>query len=106
MKEPERNELDREVTKSNPITIKICFDATVDKYENDTSGFNYNTLEPKLLKANSLDAFNALFNKKYTSEDTLRQYMKNNKTECALEIFSSLQRINYPEYIIRAVKDE
>lgn len=87
-------------------TIKICFDATVDKYENDTSGFNYNTLEPKLLKANSLDAFNALFNKKYTSEDTLRQYMKNNKTECALEIFSSLQRINYPEYIIRAVKDE
>lgn len=87
-------------------TISICFDETVDRNEEDTSGYNYNTLEPKLLKANSLDSFNSLFEKNYSSDDELRRYMKNNKTECALTIFCADQKINYPEYIIKAVKDE
>ena len=30
LQEPERSELDKEVTKSNPITIKICFDKKSD----------------------------------------------------------------------------
>lgn len=87
-------------------SISICFDETVDQNEEDASGFNYNTLEPKLLKANSLDTFNSLFGKSFASVNELRQFMKNNKTECALAIFSSKQKINYPEYIVRAVKDE
>lgn len=87
-------------------TISICFDETVDQNEEDTSGFNYNTLEPKLLKANSLEMFNSLLEKKFDSEDDLRSYMKNHKTDCALAIFSSTQKINYPEYIKKAVKDE
>lgn len=92
-----------ENTKPN---IVICFDETIDKNESDTSGFNYNTLEPKLLKANSLQLFNKILGKAYASEDELRKYMKNNKTECALAIFNSEQKINYPDYITRAVKDE
>ena len=87
-------------------TISICFDETVDGNENDTSKYNYNTLEPKLLKENSLDSFNALFGKNYSTEDELRKYMKNNKTECALAIFSATERVNYPEYILKAVRDE
>ena len=87
-------------------SISICFDETVDQNDEDTSGFNYNTLEPKLLKVNSLDTFNSLFGKSFASENELRQFMKNNKTECALAIFGSEQKINYPEYIVRAVKDE
>lgn len=86
--------------------ISICFDETVDKNEADTSDYNYNTLEPKLLKANNLQLFNAIFGKKYATEADLRKYMKNHKTECALSIFNSTQKINYPDYITRAVKDE
>ena len=86
--------------------IQICFDTIVDKKEGDTSGYNYNTLEPKLLKANDLNSLNQVFGTKYTSEDDLRAYMKRNKVECALAIFNSKQKINYPEYITRAVKDE
>lgn len=86
--------------------ISICFDETVDKNDADISDFNYNTLEPKLLKANSLQLFNTIFGKKYATEDDLRKYMKEHKTECALSIFNSKQKINYPDYIIRAVKDE
>ncbi len=29
--------------------------------------------------------------------------MKSNKTECALKIFSSQDKINYPEFIMRAL---
>lgn len=92
-----------ENAKSN---ISICFDETVDKNEADTSDYNYNTLEPKLLKANNLQLLNAIFGKKYATEDDLRKYMKDHKTECALSIFNSTQKINYPDYITRAVKDE
>ncbi|MBR3179663.1 MAG: AAA family ATPase [Clostridia bacterium] len=87
-------------------TISICFDETVDGNENDTSKYNYNTLEPKLLKENSLDSFNVLFGKNFTTEDELRKCMKNNKTECALAIFGATERVNYPEYILKAVRDE
>ena len=87
-------------------TINICFDETVDDYEEDNSGYNHNTLEPKLLKVNSLQSFNMLLGKNYSSESELLKYMKNNKTECALAIFSFKQKINYPEYILKAVKDE
>ena len=86
--------------------ISICFDSTVDGDDADTSGYNYNTLEPKLLKENSLADFNNLLGKDFASEDALRRYMKNNKTECALAIFSSDQKIKYPEYILKAVRDE
>lgn len=88
--------------------IDICFD------KNEYTGnliignkqpkpFNYNTLEPLLLRANSVDIFNDMFGTDY-SEDDLHKYMKSNKTECALKIFSNKANINYPEYIQRAVK--
>ena len=42
--------------------------------------YNYNTLEPKLLKANGLDKLNRIFGTDYTDEDDLRKFMKHNKT--------------------------
>lgn len=83
--------------------INICFDSTVD---GDDADYNYNTLEPKLLKENGLATFNELLGKDFASEDVLRRYMKNHKTECALAIFGSEQKIKYPEYILKAVRDE
>lgn len=97
------NEYLGENTKPN---IKICFDHIVDPSDEHNPKYNNNTLEPKLLKANSLDTFNTILGKDYASEDELKRYMKNNKTECALAIFTSEERINYPEYITEAIKDE
>ena len=87
--------------------IKICFDDCIDgTTELDREKFHYNTLEPKLLKENSLELFNSIFKTNYKTNSELRKYMKNNKTECALAIFNSETNINYPEYILRAIKDE
>ena len=88
--------------------IEICYD------ENEYSGdlmigkknpkpFNYNTLEPLLVNANTLELFNEIFGTDY-SEDELHKHMKANKTDCALQIFNYTSNINYPEYIQRAVQ--
>lgn len=83
-------------------SIKICFDATID----DTAtmaDFNYNTLEPKLLKTNSRDLFNRVFVTTYASDDELLKFMKNNKTDCALKIFDTTESIEFPQYILDAI---
>ncbi|EAH0476293.1 ATP-dependent endonuclease, partial [Listeria monocytogenes] len=89
--------------------IEICYDEhvytgklTIGK-EGNKKDFNYNTLEPLMLKANSLQAFNDIFGKAYSTEDELHKYMKQNKTDCALKIFSSTTNVEYPEYINRAI---
>lgn len=88
-------------------TIDICFDEVVDGIDaDDHEGYNYNTLEPKMLKENSLALFNEIFGTKYSTDKKLRQYMKGSKTECALAIFNSDKRIKYPGYILKAISDE
>lgn len=89
--------------------IEICYDEnvhtgtlTLGKGENKKL-FNYNTLEPLMLKENSIQTFSDIFGKEFSSEDDLHKYMKRNKTECALKIFSSETNVNYPEYIKRAI---
>lgn len=91
--------------------ILISYDDVIDS-GNLTIGnnkpFNYNTLEPKLFKANNynLDLFNAIFETKCDSVDSMHKYMRSNKTECALAIFSSSEEIKYPEFIINSLKWE
>lgn len=86
--------------------IKICFDESIDtgNLEIDEKKFNYNTLEPKLLNANSLESFNKIFGTNYTNIDDLHKYMKANKTDCALKIFDTTETVNFPEYILEAIK--
>lgn len=90
--------------------INICYDKEVDTGSLKIKGkeFNYNTLEPKILKANNNDIefFNRIFNKEYTDIDELHVFMKNNKTECALSIFESSESIKFPDYILEAIKDD
>ena len=88
-------------------TIDICFDEIVHGADAaDGDKYNYNTLEPKLLKENSLDLFNEIFGTTYATEEQLRKYMKDSKTECALAIFNSCKSIKYPEYLLKAIRDE
>ena len=90
--------------------IKICYDNIVDKgnlFIGDNK-FNYNTLEPKLLKANdnNISLFEEILGKKFTSIDDLYKYMKNNKTDVALAIFNTNKDVKFPDYILEAIKNE
>ncbi len=86
--------------------IKICYDEVVDEGELKIGkkDFNYNTLEPKLLKANSLKTLNKVLGVEYLEVDSLHKYMKNNKTDCALKVFETKEVIKYPQYILDAIK--
>lgn len=84
--------------------IKICFDSDVDT--GNLQDFNYNTLEPKLLKVNSRETLNKVFGTTYQSDDELQKFMKANKTECALKIFETTETIKFPQYILDAIKPD
>lgn len=90
--------------------IKICYDKIVDSgdFVIRNKAYNYNTLEPKLLKANddNLELFNKILDKNFVDLNCLRKYMKGHKTEVALAIFQSEEKINYPQYITEAIVDE
>lgn len=92
--------------KNEKENIKICYDEVVDKGELKIGkkDFNYNTLEPKLLKANSLAVLNKVLGVEYAQVDDLHIYMRNNKTDCALRVFETKEAINYPQYILDAIK--
>lgn len=84
--------------------IKICFDKEVDI--GDSESFNYNTLEPKLLKANSVEIMNKIFGTSFGSNNQMIKYMMNNKTECALKIFETMEEIQFPQYIMDAIEND
>lgn len=85
--------------------IQINFDSVVDSgnLEIGDKKFNYNTLEPKLLKANDLSKLNTVFGKSFSDEDDMHRYMKSHKTECALKIFDTAEEVKFPEYILNAI---
>jgi len=85
--------------------IDICFDNDVDSgnLKIGDKPFNYNTLEPKLVKANGRDKINTILSTSYTNDDELHKYMKANKTECALKIFETTEDISFPQYILDAI---
>lgn len=67
-------------------------------------GFNYNTLEPHMLKANRLDTLNKVFHTEFTNDREMLQYMHRNKCECALQLFRTEIQLKYPQYIIDAIE--
>lgn len=90
--------------------IRICFDDKVDSGDLriGKTEYNYNTLEPMIIKANgkNLELFNDLFQTQYEDVDALRRYMNHNKTECAMKIFDTDKKVKLPDYILKAIKDE
>ena len=67
--------------------------------------FNYDTLEPCIVRANSTEIVNNILQTSFSDEDELIKYMVNNKTECALKIFESNEKIIFPEYIQKVVDE-
>lgn len=88
--------------------IRICYDSVIDTgdLKIGEKSFNYNTLEPKIVKSNSLELLNDILGTEYDDIDALHKYMKKNKTECALKIFDSSATITMPPYILEAITDE
>lgn len=86
-------------------TIKICYDEQIDnRSEIDGKTFNFNTLEPIILKNNTLDLLNTIFGKKCATDNELLKYMKSNKVECALCLFNYKgDDFVFPKYIMDAV---
>ena len=65
---------------------------------------NYSTLEPYLLKANSLQTLNVVLGTSCANNAEMLKHMHANKTDCALKIFESAAKIQYPDYIKQAIK--
>jgi predicted ATP-dependent endonuclease of OLD family len=74
-------------------SIKICADK-------DNSAA---TLEPQIIKVNSIEILNEVFGTKHADEESMRRYMQNNKTDCALSLFKTDADIKIPTYVQRAV---
>ena len=87
-------------------TVRICFDPVVDTGALKIKGkpYNYNTLEPKLLKANDRMTLNTILGTSANDDDELRIHMRANKTESALAVFNSATTITYPDYIQKAIE--
>ncbi len=62
------------------------------------------SLEPQLLKSNSLDTLNVILGTEHTDSVSLLQYMKSNKTDCALKLFETTQPWTTPAYITNAIQ--
>ena len=82
--------------------ILISYDKS-DRTEPGLTTYNYNTLENLVLISNDLQKLNSVFGTSYTTEDDLRKYMKNNKTDCALDIFNWDNDFTFPQYITEAI---
>jgi putative ATP-dependent endonuclease of OLD family len=82
--------------------IEILFEPNVRKYTGRLPDYNYNTLEPELLRANNRQILSEAIGKKkaeFKDDDAILLYMKNNKTQCALEIFNTEKPFKFPKYI-------
>lgn len=61
------------------------------------------TLEPQIVADNEIGVLNEIFKTEYTTKDELKEFMKNNKTDCALKIFNTSEKIKMPKYITDAI---
>lgn len=61
------------------------------------------TLEPQLLSKNGRTALNTALSRDDANDDALLKWMTNNKTECALRLFTTEAPILIPDYIDHAV---
>ena len=63
------------------------------------------TLEPQIIECNDLEVLKKVLDKKdCRDKGSMKDYMKNNKTECALKILDTKENITFPKYVEDAVK--
>lgn len=62
------------------------------------------TLEPQIVECNELAILNKVLGKSFQDKESIKDYMVNNKTECALKIFETKENITLPQYVKDAIK--
>lgn len=62
------------------------------------------TLEPQIVKCNSLDVINKVFDSNYPDVQSLTKYMTDNKTDWALAFFNTEETISIPQYVQDSVE--
>ncbi len=62
------------------------------------------TLEPQIVKYNDLTLLNRILGTEYKDKEALVAHMLDNKTDCALRIFESTDRITIPPYVEKAIE--
>jgi len=72
----------------------------ISRSEDDTAP----TLEPQIVNCNDLEVLNRILSKTFSDKEKMKDYMKNNKTECALRMFENNENIVFPDYIEDAIK--
>jgi energy-coupling factor transporter ATP-binding protein EcfA2 len=80
------------ITEANPTLRVFC----------DDDG-TCPTLEPQLLKANSLAFLNTIFGTTHSDAASLLTFMKRHKTDCALKMFATDKQWTAPTYIGNAL---
>lgn len=90
----EKNILKKYAEYSSFPSIRVCADT------DNTHG----TLEPQIMKVNTLAVLNKLLGKEYVDDAALLTYMTDNKTEWALKLFEATGGLTFPNYILDAVK--
>lgn len=70
-------------------------------YDKDTA---YPTLEPQIIKINSLKTLNSILGRSDASKNEIQKFMEANKSEAALMIFESATNITFPKYIEDAIE--
>lgn len=68
--------------------------------------FNYDTLEPCMVRANKIKLLNKILGVNKKSSDELIEYMVANKTECAMKIFDTNEEIKFPKYIEESINEK
>jgi len=68
------------------------------------TGVKLNTLESELYLINNEDLLRKIL-KLEDYGDHILAWMQKNKTKCALRIFESVEKINYPQYIMEALSE-
>ncbi len=80
--------------------FKSCSNIKICRSDNDSAP----TLEPQIVECNDLGTLNKIFGTSHKNNDSLKKYMENNKTECALKIFETKEEITFPQYVTESIE--
>lgn len=86
--------------KYSPFLNKV--DSTIHIFYDEDQTFP--TLEPQLLKANSLDLLNTILKTNHKDGPALLKHMGQHKTDCALKMFETERAWVTPVYILHAIE--
>lgn len=75
--------------------IKVCYSDDPD----------LRTLEPHMVAANGVDVLSKIFGKVFSTSAEVEEYMTDDKTGWALQLFETQEPVSFPPYIDAAVRD-